>query len=257
MQCPAAGAPMSRAAPVILALDCSGAACSVALWRDAALAGHRFEAMARGQAEALMPMVAATMAAAACAFAELDLVAVTVGPGSFTGLRIGLAAARGIALAAGVPALGVTSFAAIAEALPPLDAARAFAIAIDDRRGGAYWQVFDAGRSPLEPPRALAAETLPEALAAAAEGRALLFAGDGAGRLREVQARAGAAAAALEIDAGRAGPIDAADVARLAARLAPDRLRAGAAGMAPMAAPTPLYLRAPDAQLPDPAIPGR
>jgi tRNA threonylcarbamoyladenosine biosynthesis protein TsaB len=70
--------------------------------------------MQRGHAEAIMPMIARVMDAAGCEFVELSRIAVTVGPGSFTGLRVGLSAARGIALAAGRPAVGVSTLAAYA-----------------------------------------------------------------------------------------------------------------------------------------------
>ncbi|MCH7931874.1 MAG: tRNA (adenosine(37)-N6)-threonylcarbamoyltransferase complex dimerization subunit type 1 TsaB, partial [Proteobacteria bacterium] len=92
----------------VLALDTATAACSVALWSDGTVLAQRFATMARGHAEALMPMVEAVMAEAGLAFADLDLVATTVGPGTFTGLRVGLAAARGLALAGGLPIVGVT-----------------------------------------------------------------------------------------------------------------------------------------------------
>src|SRR5450432_1394851 len=103
----------------ILALDTSGAACSVAL-RDGAgrLLAHRFEALARGHAERLMPMLREVMAEADVDFAALALIAVTTGPGSFTGIRVGLAAARGLALASGLPILGITAFEALAGAVP-------------------------------------------------------------------------------------------------------------------------------------------
>src|SRR5262245_36705535 len=102
----------------ILALDCSGAACSAALWRQGVLAAHRYRAMTRGHAEALMPMLAETVAQAGETFHSLTAMAVTVGPGAFTGIRVGLAAARGIGLAAAIPVVGVTTFAAVAEAIP-------------------------------------------------------------------------------------------------------------------------------------------
>ena len=79
----------------ILALDTATSSCSVAIWADAVKAA-RATAMERGHAEALMTMVVEAMAEAGVAFPDIDLVAVTVGPGSFTGLRIGLAAARGM-----------------------------------------------------------------------------------------------------------------------------------------------------------------
>ena len=217
---------MSRAAPVILALDCSAAACSAALWRGGGLAAHRIAAMDRGHAEALMPMVERVMDMAASRYAELDLVAATVGPGSFTGLRIGLAAARGLALAAGVKALGVTSFAAIAEALPDSD--RGLAVAIDDRRGGVYWQEFAADRSTVGAPVAVAADALAATITALAGGRRLGVAGDGAKVLRTL-----GGTVALDL-VGDGGPPDAAAVARLAARLAGDALAGRPAGLPPV-----------------------
>jgi tRNA threonylcarbamoyladenosine biosynthesis protein TsaB len=231
---------MSRAAPVILALDCSAAACSAALWRGGGLAAHRFAAMARGHAETLMPMVERVMDMAGVRYAELDLVAATVGPGSFTGLRIGLAAARGLALAAGVPALGVTSFAAIAEALPDFGRT-GLVVAIDDRRGGLYWQEFAADRSTVGAPVAVAADALAVTMAALAGGRQLRVVGDGVTVLRAL-----GDAIALDL-AGDGGPPDAAAVARLAARLAEDVLAGRPAGLPPV----PLYLRPPEVRLPD------
>jgi tRNA threonylcarbamoyladenosine biosynthesis protein TsaB len=230
---------MSRAAPVILALDCSAAACSAALWRSGGLAAHRLAPMTHGHAEALMPMVELVMDMAALRYAELDLVAATVGPGSFTGLRIGLAAVRGLALAAGVPALGVTSFAAIAEALPDSD--RGLAVAIDDRRGGVYWQEFAGDRLAVGAPVAVAADGLAATIAALAGGRRLRVAGDGGKLLRALGGSIG-----LDL-VGDGGPPDAVAVARLAARLAGDVLAGRPAGLPPV----PLYLRPPEVRLPD------
>lgn len=247
MQCraaPGGGARMSRAAPVILALDCSAAACSAALWRDGGLAAHRLAAMERGHAEALMPLIETVMGIAALRYAELDLVAATVGPGSFTGLRVGLAAARGIALAAGVKALGLTSFAAIAAAVP--DNGGGLAVAIDDRRGGIYWQEFAPGRAPVGPPLAIAADALAQTVAALAGGRRLPIAGDGVKPLRKLGDTAG-----LEF-VGEGGPPDAAAVARLAADLADDLLAGRPAGLPPV----PLYLRPPEVRLPAVRQPG-
>src|SRR5438552_13886170 len=101
----------------ILALDSSGAACSTALWRRGAVVARSRREMARGHAEALIPMLVETMSGAGESLKALDAVAVTVGPGAFTGIRIGLAAARGIGLAANIPVVGITTFAAIAEAV--------------------------------------------------------------------------------------------------------------------------------------------
>ena len=102
----------------ILALDTSMGACSAAVLRaDGAALGlfARQEAMARGHAEALMPMVAGVMDEAHLAFPDLDLIAATVGPGSFTGVRITIAAARGLALATGAKLYGTDSLTVMAK----------------------------------------------------------------------------------------------------------------------------------------------
>src|SRR6266853_3397229 len=120
----------------VLAFDSSAAACSAAVRDgDGGLLAHRFESLARGHAERLMPMLRAVMAEAGLAFAALDLIAVTTGPGSFTGIRVGLAAARGLALASGLPILGVTAFEALAQAVSPVErAGLGLLVAIDSRR---------------------------------------------------------------------------------------------------------------------------
>lgn len=244
------GGAMSAARPVLLALDCSAASCSAALWRDGGIAAHRFEAMTRGQAEALIPLVDDVMTQAGATYRDLDLIAVTVGPGSFTGLRIGLAAARGLALAAGVPVLGLTCFAAVAAALPPVAADAVLAIAIDDRRGGVYWQEFTAERRPDGDPVAIAADALGATVAARARGRRLLVAGDGAPLLAPVLRAALDEPNGLDV-AAETGPPDAAWIAREAAALAAGFLAGRQVGLPPV----PLYLRAPDARLPDARLP--
>jgi tRNA threonylcarbamoyladenosine biosynthesis protein TsaB len=103
----------------LLAFDSAQAACSAAVRRDSTLAARRFARMERGHAEALMPMIVAVLADAGIGFPALDAVAVTVGPGSYTGIRVGLAAAKGIALARGIPLIGVTTLEAVARAAHP------------------------------------------------------------------------------------------------------------------------------------------
>ncbi len=219
----------------LLALDTATAACSAAVLRGGDLAAHGFETMQRGHAEALMPMIEALMAEAALAYEDLDLVAVTVGPGTFTGVRVGLATARGLALAAGVPAFGANTLEVLAEDVAPAArAGRSLAVALDARRGELYVQAFDAALDPLGPPAVLDA-------AAAADGLPdgpLLLAGDGAPAL----AAALGARPGVEVAEEPRLP-DAAGLARLAAR----RM---AAGPLPAHPPRPLYIRSHGARLP-------
>src|SRR5215510_13856198 len=100
----------------VLAIDTALHACSAAVLdsdRQAIMASESLT-MQRGHAEALMPLIARVMDSAAIEFKDLDRIAVTTGPGSFTGLRVGISAARGLALAAGKPAIGLTTLAAFA-----------------------------------------------------------------------------------------------------------------------------------------------
>ena len=95
---------------LILSLDTAGQACAVCVWRDGVVLAAREERMARGQDARLVPLLLEVMAAAGVAFPQLDRIAVTRGPGSFTGLRIGLATARGLGLAADKPVIGIDRF---------------------------------------------------------------------------------------------------------------------------------------------------
>ena len=146
----------------ILAFDTTLGACSAAVFDSAAnrVLASEFAAMQRGHAEALMPMVARVMAASALSFTDIDRFAVTLGPGSFTGVRVGVAAARALALACARPAIGIGTLEALAASLPaaarlpaacaPGSGAQAaaadgaFAIALDARRGEVYVQPFTA-----------------------------------------------------------------------------------------------------------------
>ena len=171
----------------ILAIDTACSACSVALAVDGRIVASDSVAMARGHAEALMPMVQAVMARAGVVFSALDLVAVTVGPGSFTGLRTGLAAARGIGLARGIPVVGVTTLETVAVA-----AVRALAdpmsvlpvvVALETRRTDLYVQRFDLSSDQGLAPQSEVLALPPEAAVRLIPVTGALLAGDGAARL--------------------------------------------------------------------------
>lgn len=219
----------------VLGLDSAGSQCAVAVLDGERVCAARAETMARGQAERLLPLIAETLAAAGVPPAALDLIAVTTGPGSFTGIRIGLAAARGLALATGRPAIGVDVFDAYAAAVP--DAARAnrtLAVAVESKRHEFYLQAFaPSGAAP-------AAQILPTDAAAWLPPGPLLLAGDAAERLRVVLHGRDAAVAP-----GTAA-VDPVQMARLGGT------RYAAGRREP---PRPFYLRAPDTTMPRRAAP--
>jgi len=148
----------------VLAIESSGPGCSAAVWQDGGVIAARRVALERGHAAALLPVVRDTMVAAALAWDALAAIAVTVGPGSFTGIRVGLAAARGLGLALGVPVHGVTSFEAAAWAAAAVAGDVALAVLIDSGRAGAFLQSFDAALTPCGAPRAIELDVLPAAL---------------------------------------------------------------------------------------------
>jgi tRNA threonylcarbamoyladenosine biosynthesis protein TsaB len=212
----------------VLALDTSAGACSAAVLIDGRCV-QRLRELSRGHAEVLMPMVVKVMAEAACAFDDLTFVAVTVGPGAFTGLRIGLASARGIALAAGIACVGVTTLEAIAEAADQRAADRPILAALDSGRGDMYAQLFVTGR-PAEKPLVRSLDSIVARF------------------LRQPIALAGAAAPAIATALRSAGG----DAIVLgipgyptAARVAAVAGRRWAAGDRSRSFPSPLYLSSP------------
>jgi len=191
-------------------------------------------AMLHGQAEALLPMVDHAMREARLAASALDVIAVTTGPGSFTGIRVGLAAARGIALALNVPLFGVTSFEAGAVACEAGPVESFLLVALDSRRADLYIQLFDPARDALGKPAAVLPEALAE-IVTAAIGSRLAVTGDAATR----------AAAALAARDCASVIADGEPFAVGALRAALRRWRRGERG----GAARPLYLRPPDVTL--------
>ncbi|MET0275125.1 MAG: tRNA (adenosine(37)-N6)-threonylcarbamoyltransferase complex dimerization subunit type 1 TsaB [Phenylobacterium sp.] len=207
---------------MVLGLDTCLSACSVAVRDGERVLASASEVMARGHQERLAPMTQRVMADAGIAFDKLERVGVTVGPGSFTGLRVGIAFAKGLASALDIPAVGVGTLEALAAEADGL----VFAV-LDARRGQVYLQGFEAGK-PVMAPDVLAVETAAARLAELAMGRPLTLVGSGAPLLAEV-----APGATVILAEGA----DARHVARLAAAK-------------PVTPLKPLYLRAPDARLP-------
>ena len=148
---------------LILAIDTALDACAAAVLDTGAskLIAQESQAMKRGHAEALMPLIARVMKASGIAFAALDRIAVTTGPGSFTGLRVGLSAARGIALAASKPVVGLTTLTAYAAPVVSENGEHPVISAIDARHDHVYFQVVSGdGSSLVQPSVAPIAEAL-------------------------------------------------------------------------------------------------
>ena len=223
----------------ILAFDTCLGAVSVAVRRldgSGRWEMHRaFEPRDQGHAERLMPMIAETMQQAGLKFSDLDRVAVTLGPGTFTGVRGGVAAARGLALASGKAITGTTSLAVMAyqadQQLGATRGGRMLAVTVDARRGSLYVQLFADGWNAAGGPQLLSASEA----AAAIGSRPVVIVGSGAKTLLD---------AVLAVGGGHA------DAETLLTGLQPDASAlAVLASDLPLVSPLrPLYLRPPDAK---------
>jgi tRNA threonylcarbamoyladenosine biosynthesis protein TsaB len=218
---------------IILAIDTALDACSAVVLDTAASKVITLESqpMKRGHAEALMPLIARVMKESGIGFTSLDRIAVTTGPGSFTGLRVGLSAARGIALAAEKPVVGVTTLTAYAAPVVAENGGHPIISAIDARHDHVYFQVVAGDGSPLVKPRVT---PITEAIEAAQLGTPHLVGN------------------AARILADR-WPAETAPPFKVDSQAAPDIAWVAWVGAAvsPEAAPArPFYLRAPDAKPP-------
>lgn len=127
----------------ILAFDTALGACSVALYCGGEVVSCAFEERRRGHVERLFSMIDEVLAEADFDKATLDYIAVTRGPGAFAGVRIGLAAARGLALGLGIPLVGFTTLEAVAQAALDQKDVDALVVIHDARRGEVYFQCFE------------------------------------------------------------------------------------------------------------------
>jgi tRNA threonylcarbamoyladenosine biosynthesis protein TsaB len=214
----------------VLAIDTALEACSAAvLDTRSGIAASETVVMTRGHAEALMPLIARVMIRAGTEFGDLDRIAVTTGPGSFTGLRVGISAARGMALAAGKSAIGLSTLAGFAAPLIADDDSTQVVAAIDARHDHIYLQVFGVNGRTLVGPRTA---TVRDAARAAMTAPARII-GSAAKKLAAAWPKG--AEPPLLVEQRGAPDID--WIARL-----------GAAAAEAHGPPKPLYLRAPDAQ---------
>ena len=153
----------------LLGFDTATTTCSAALWAEGEVIAHRRIEAGGRHAETLVPMLREVAAEGGTTLAAVDRFAVTVGPGSFTGIRIGLAAARGLALAGKRPLIGLSTLEVLAAGVPAAERDGSVLAALDAGRGRLYAQLFDRSLRPLSEPEALAAEALPDIVAAANE----------------------------------------------------------------------------------------
>lgn len=222
---------------ILLAIETTGSACSAVVMRDGAPLAAEQRDLRHGHAEALMPLIDRVVTAAGIVPSQLEAIAASIGPGSFTGIRVGLAAARGIALAAGARLIGVTTFAAVAAAVPSAGGESTLLVALDSRREDFYVQLFaPTAVEPLIEPAAILPDQLYEHIARPTGGRPLRIAGDAAA----------AAAAALE---GRLALALLPDITADAFGVAAAAMRQLRSGQPPPRA-RPLYLRPPDVTMP-------
>lgn len=207
---------------IVLALDTAGVDCAAAVYDSGSdsVMGEVTETIGRGHAEHLMHVVDEALAKAGTALSDVERIVVTIGPGSFTGIRIGVAAARGFALSLDIPAVGVTTLEVMAAAAGKQNPGKPVLAAIDAKREEIYLQAFAANGDPLDEARAVTVD----------EARTIAAAFDGI--------VTGTAVARLS-DAPPAERPDAFPIAVVA--------RLGAAK--PVSEkPKPLYLRGPDAR---------
>jgi tRNA threonylcarbamoyladenosine biosynthesis protein TsaB len=222
----------------VLAIDTALAACSAAVLDTeyGGIVASESLPMVRGHAEALMPLLQRVMNQARMTFADIDRIAVTTGPGSFTGLRVGIAAARGIALAADKPVVGVTTLTAYAAPVVSENGEQPVISAIDARHDHVYFQVVSGNGGSLVRPQVAPIE---EVLGASRFGAPYLV-----GNAARILAERWPSDAPPPVKVDPQAAPDIAWVAWLGAAVDPD-----------IALARPFYLRAPDAKLPKDPLP--
>lgn len=218
---------------LVMGLDTALQRCSVAILREDAVLAERSAGMERGHAEHLAPMAKAVLDEAGVSVTDLDRIGVVVGPGGFTGVRVALSFARGLVIGTDVPAVGVTSLAALAGNVEaPADTL--IAPVIDARRSQVYAALYDSSLNEKLSPFVAAPEEAFRRLQDAAGSEPVMLVGTGMALLGKLPSTWS------QIDAP--DQIDARIVALLAAQ-----------GPLSSGPPRPLYLRPPDAKPPKPS----
>lgn len=228
----------------ILAIDTALGTCSVAVTSKNAVLACLSDKRLRGQAEQLIPMIEQALSDARVTYSDLDMLAVTVGPGIFTGLRIGLAAIRAIAVAANKPAVGVTTLQVLAASVMAKKVSKKpLYVAIDGRRKECFLQKFDITAGDFPQPLS-EAQSVPLAEARNHFGaEPALIVGSG---VELIVAQPGFASGHIT-----PFPLDPDPDPLMIARQAEIKFKTSP----PIGPPDPLYLRAPDAKLPGGKLP--
>lgn len=217
----------------VLAVDTALGACSAAVIDDQVQRAHRYETMERGHAERLAPMVRETLDDAGVTLSSIDRLAVTTGPGTFVGQRVGIAFMRGLRLALGRPLIGITTLDAMLAAISDETGLEAAAVLHDARRAEVYCAASLRGKS-VVPVSLLPAEEAVSIIGSAFSWAELAVGGTAAGWFDDAYRRHGGIVRSSKVRAP-----DALWVARLALDAAE-----------PRDPPRPLYLRDADARLP-------
>ena len=221
---------------LMLGIDTATTGCSVALMDGATCLAENQSRMPRGQSEALAPMIEDAMKSAGISFDRLDGIAVTRGPGAFTGLRIGLAAARAMALSIAKPCIGITTFdslSAQARQRENIETGTALLVAIESKRVEIFVSMYGFDGALLIEPSALR----PEAIEKMPEGiTSVIIVGDASQKVES--------ALIGRVDVRRIEDIEVPD-AKVVANFGLNLL-----GTPELATPTPFYLRPPDASIP-------
>jgi tRNA threonylcarbamoyladenosine biosynthesis protein TsaB len=223
----------------ILAFDTVTSSCAVTVWQNHKILAREQKFLARGHAEVLVPLIEAALDAAKLRYQDLDLLAVTTGPGAFTGIRIALATARGLAVACELPLVGITNFEALAHAIPKSERVGCKVLVIlETKRSDFYICLYDENLSILMEPRIIEGTELGFLV----QKGTLLIAGDAMDRARPFLQSPDLQV----ITSGSKMYVDPAIVAELAA----DIMNCGVV----LDKPLPFYLKSPDVNLPN--IPG-
>jgi len=221
----------------LLAVDTALSSCSVAVSQSGSIVAVRRQEMVRGQSEALLPMVKAVLTDAGIDWADLDVLAVTVGPGAFTGLRIGLSAVRGLGLSLNLPMIGVTTMETIARATTTEERSTVMImVVVESRREDLFVQCFDQNLNEISDIQAC----LPENLASLVKMQSVLLCGDATERAAAALIKCG-----VRVDISPSAKLPNADCVALIAyekwHRDKDKINADSNP------PSPIYVRPPDA----------